>query len=126
MRRDGNIVSYTAEEIDARIDRGESQTDWARVDAMTEEEIEAVVDVEEEGDFDGAVAYAGLPSWLPGTTLRLDDDVVAWFKARGDGYLSRVNRALRDHIAAVERAEAEQARIEEIGTVVHVEKRKSA
>lgn len=94
---------------------------------MTEEEIEAAVDVEEEGDFAGAVAHAGLPSWFPGTTVRLDDDVVAWFKARGDGYLSRVNRALRDHIAVVERAEAEQARIEEIGTVVgRVDKRKSA
>lgn len=28
-------------------------------------------------------------------TLRLDADVIAWFKARGRGYQTRMNRALR-------------------------------
>lgn len=28
-------------------------------------------------------------------TLRLDADVIAWFKARGRGYQTRINRALR-------------------------------
>ncbi len=28
-------------------------------------------------------------------TLRLDADVLAWFKARGPGYQTRINRALR-------------------------------
>ena len=34
-------------------------------------------------------------------TLRLDADVVAWFKARGkqgDGYQTRINRALREYV----------------------------
>ena len=31
-------------------------------------------------------------------TLRLDKDVVAWFKARGDKYQTRINDALREHI----------------------------
>jgi uncharacterized protein (DUF4415 family) len=29
-------------------------------------------------------------------TLRLDADVIAWFKARGRGYQTRINRALRE------------------------------
>jgi len=29
-------------------------------------------------------------------TLRLDADVIAWFKAQGRGYQTRINRALRD------------------------------
>ena len=34
-------------------------------------------------------------------TLRLDADIIAWFKARapgGRGYQTEINRALRDHV----------------------------
>ncbi len=31
-------------------------------------------------------------------TLRIDPDIVEWFKADGKGYQSRINQALRDHI----------------------------
>lgn len=31
-------------------------------------------------------------------TLRLDKDVVAWFKGRGDKYQTRINDALREYI----------------------------
>lgn len=31
-------------------------------------------------------------------TLRLDADVIAWFKARGDRYQTRINAALREYI----------------------------
>ena len=31
-------------------------------------------------------------------TLRLDKDVVAWFKASGDKYQTRINEALREYI----------------------------
>jgi hypothetical protein len=35
------MASYTAEELRAMVARGEDQTDWARLDAMTEAELEA-------------------------------------------------------------------------------------
>ena len=31
-------------------------------------------------------------------TMRLDRDVVAWFKTQGLGYQTRINQILRDHI----------------------------
>jgi uncharacterized protein (DUF4415 family) len=31
-------------------------------------------------------------------TLRLDKDIIAWFKARGDKYQTRINEALREHV----------------------------
>ena len=49
MQNGERIVRYTADELDEMLRRGESQTDWARVDAMTEEELEASIDHEEEG-----------------------------------------------------------------------------
>ena len=33
-------------------------------------------------------------------TLRLDKDVIAWFKAGGDGYQTRINEALREYVVA--------------------------
>ena len=40
-------------------------------------------------------------------TLRLDADIIAWFKARapnGRGYQTEINRVLRDHVRRVTRA----------------------
>ena len=31
-------------------------------------------------------------------TLRLDKDIIAWFKARGDKYQTRINDALREYV----------------------------
>ena len=61
MRSGEHIVRYTAEELDEMRRRGESQTDWARVDAMTEEELEASIDHEEEGEIDWSTVQVGIP-----------------------------------------------------------------
>jgi uncharacterized protein (DUF4415 family) len=31
-------------------------------------------------------------------SLRLDADVIGWFKSRGEGYQTRINDALREHV----------------------------
>jgi uncharacterized protein (DUF4415 family) len=31
-------------------------------------------------------------------TLRLDKDILAWFKAGGEGYQTRINEALREYV----------------------------
>jgi uncharacterized protein (DUF4415 family) len=36
-------------------------------------------------------------------TLRLDGDVIAWFKKSGHGYQTRINRALRELMKAAEK-----------------------
>ena len=32
-------------------------------------------------------------------TLRLDADLIEWFKQQGEGYQTRMNQALRDHVS---------------------------
>ena len=109
MKKHGDIVSYTAEELRAMIARGEDQTDWARVDAMTEAELEAAIASDPD--------WAGIPpDWYKHATphypeamlkevrLRLDPDLVAWFKRQGPGYQARINAALRPFVKAQERA----------------------
>ncbi|MFD2367503.1 BrnA antitoxin family protein [Pseudoduganella sp. GCM10020061] len=40
-------------------------------------------------------------------TIRLDVDMLEWFKAEGPGYQTRINQVLRDHMAAQQRASQE-------------------
>ena len=98
MQKSGTIVSYSAEELRAMRERGESQTDWARIDAMTEEELEASIDKNEEGDFEGAVGYPGAPGIKRETTLLLDDQVIQWFRLQGPDYLGRMNDVLLEYV----------------------------
>jgi uncharacterized protein (DUF4415 family) len=105
MKREGSIVRYTASEIDEMIARGEDKTDWERLGAKTEAEIEhnAVDDYLENGfpDFEGP-SWVGLPPPL-GTnkklmSVRIDNDVEEWFKAQGKGYQTRMNAVLRQYM----------------------------
>jgi len=100
MEKSERIVRYTADQLDEMLRRGESQTDWARVDAMTEEELEASIDVEEEGEFDLSNGWPGIPGPKQEVTICLDADIIEWFKAQGGDYQRRMNDVLRDHVAA--------------------------
>jgi len=75
------------------------ETDWNQLKALPDNEI-ALTD-EAPGttpeDWADAVAHRGLP--LPPRktqiALRIDEDVLAWFKAQGAGYQTRMNAVLR-------------------------------
>jgi uncharacterized protein (DUF4415 family) len=102
VQKEERIVSYTASELRKMIERGETLTDWDRVDNMTEEEIErnALEDYAENGepDWDGPIWVGGLPGQVPAKlqlTLRIDEDVIDWFKSQGKGYQTRMNAVLR-------------------------------
>lgn len=81
-----------------------SQTDWARVDALTDEDIErAVADDPDQSfwtDEDWANARVVFPQGKAPITLRLDKDVIAWFKSHGRGYQTRINAVLRAFVEA--------------------------
>lgn len=111
MRRDGNIVSYTADELDEMLKNGEDLTDWDRVKALTDEEIEAAVDFEDEGYFDWetAIPVSINLSGKKQLTIRLDEDILDWFKAQGSGYQTRINAVLRSFVET-QTAKAEKPR----------------
>ena len=85
------------------------ETDWQRVDRLTDEEITAAV----ASDPDAApiadeVWFASAELVLPEpkrpVTLRLDRDVLDWFKAQGPGYQTRINAVLRAYMTAHRKA----------------------
>jgi uncharacterized protein (DUF4415 family) len=106
MQKSERIVRYTEQELDDMVARGEDRTDWARVDAMTEEELEASIDLEEEGETDWDTLQAGLPGPKEHLDVLLDADVIEFFKAQGAGYETRMNAVLRSYMEAKQRKSA--------------------
>ncbi len=41
-------------------------------------------------------------------TIRLDIDMLNWFKSAGPGYQTRINQILREHMDAQRKADAQQ------------------
>jgi uncharacterized protein (DUF4415 family) len=106
MAKKERIVRYSAEELAAKIARGESQTDWARVKAMPQEEVERLAD-EEDGPLpEGweSTIIIGLPPRKRDVHIRLDADVLDWFRAQGRGYQTRINAVLRAFVESRKRA----------------------
>lgn len=103
-----NIVRYTIEEIEAMIARGESQTDWARVDAMTDEEIERAMrddpDWKDHMDIDWSKAKMVIPDRKKAISIRLDPDIIDFFQATGKGYQTRINAVLRHFVEEQKRS----------------------
>ena len=80
------------------------KTDWARVRAMTDEEIEAAARSDPDAQLTDAEfwkeAKLVMPERKQSVTLRLDKDVLEWFKAQGSRYQSRMNAVLRSYMQA--------------------------
>jgi len=85
------------------------QTDWERLRHITEEEIAA--QAREDGtdvpdDFwDDAVLVVPAKQAV---SLRIDADVLTWYRAQGKGYQTRMNRVLRRFMEAQQRRAAAQ------------------
>jgi uncharacterized protein (DUF4415 family) len=56
-------------------------------------------DVPEARDWKGAKRGVFYRPVKPQLTLRLDADVVDWFRRQGEGYQTRINAVLRKHVS---------------------------
>jgi uncharacterized protein (DUF4415 family) len=77
------------------------QTDWKRIDAMTDDDIDFsdIPEVTPEM-FARAVLrrnFKPIPRKKQ-LTLRIDSDVVDWYKKQGRGYQTRINALLRAYM----------------------------
>ena len=84
-----------------------STTDWAALDAMTDEQITAAAEADPDArpmtDDEWARAISAKPAKVQ-VGMRLDADVLDWFKQRGTGYQTRINSVLRRYIEAQRKA----------------------
>jgi uncharacterized protein (DUF4415 family) len=81
------------------------KTDWGRVDALSEEELEQSIAANPEAnvEVDWAKAHLVMPQRKESVHLRIDPDVLAWFRQQGQGYLTRMNAVLRAYMDAQHR-----------------------
>jgi len=101
MKKKQNIVRVTAEQA-AEIAARENRSDWARVKAMPQREVERLAD-EEDGKLPEGWAKTimfGAAEPKQDVHIRLDAAVLRWFKAQGPGYQTRINEVLRSFVAA--------------------------
>lgn len=80
-----------------------SATDWDRIDAMTDDEIDFSDSPELTPEmFAKAIVRRGLKSRPKKVqlTLRVEEDVLAWFRAQGAGYQTQINDLLRAYMEA--------------------------
>ena len=76
-----------------------SETNWAKVDAMTDEEIDTS-DIPPLDEAFFANAKLRLPKGKVPVVISVDADVIEWFKAQGDEYQKLLNAALRIYAEA--------------------------
>ena len=76
-----------------------SKTDWPRIKAMREKDLRLTAEhpAAEVKHIVRGIARRGLQPIPPKTSisLRVDAEVLEWFKAQGAGYQTRINAVLR-------------------------------
>ena len=94
-----------SEEITKRrlADRKPGLTDWNRVDSMSEDELERAIAEDPDaqaGNLDWTRARLVRPRRKQSIHLRIDPDVLAWFRSQGKGYQTQINAVLRTYVEA--------------------------
>jgi len=79
-------------------------TDWKRVDALTDAQIEAAIaDDPDAAPILDEAWFVGAEVVMPtktATSIRVDSDVMEWFRGRGRGWQTRMNAVLRAYAKA--------------------------
>lgn len=108
MARKKRIIKYTAEKLAELVEQEGSGTDWEKAEAMTAAEIEAIVaaDADEADmvmDWDNVTVEAPKPKAV--LNMRVDKDILDYFRKTGKGYQTRINAILRSYVGHKERCQ---------------------
>ena len=101
MKKDRRTVRHASADLTAMVERGASESDWDAVKALSDADVEAAVatDADEaETTIDWSKAVFHPESRKKTMTMRLDADVLAFFKDQGRGYQTKINAILRAYM----------------------------
>ena len=82
-------------------DRRKGKSDWARFSRLTDEDIAKAVASDPDAapiDFDWSEAVLVIPAKKKAISIRIDEDVLDFFKSQGDGNQRRMNAVLRSYM----------------------------
>ena len=94
-----HIVRFSAHE------HQQGRTDWHALDALTDEDIERAIaeDPDSAPPLDAdwfRTAELVIPAAKAAISIRVDNDVMDWFKTHGRGWQTRMNAVLRAYAKA--------------------------
>jgi uncharacterized protein (DUF4415 family) len=92
-RKSGSIVKHTAAELRAMRKRGETKSDWKTAAGKPLPSRRDPDDAMDEIDW--ATTELPAPQRKAPLTLRVDADMLGWFRAQGKGYQTKINAILR-------------------------------
>lgn len=112
MQKKEHIMRATADEARRLLQTDGDKTDWQRVKAMSQAEVERLAD-EEDGplskDWEASISLE-TPEPKKDVHIRLDPVVLRWFKTQGPGYQTRINAVLRAFVDSKQRNEQKHSR----------------
>jgi uncharacterized protein (DUF4415 family) len=104
MAKKGRIVRYTDEALQCKQQQGESLSDWAAAAAMTAADVEAAIagDSGEAGlVVDWSIVSVEPPPPKAVLNMRVDAEILDFFRNQGKGYQSKINAVLRAYVEQV-------------------------
>jgi uncharacterized protein (DUF4415 family) len=101
MAKREHIVKYTDEELAELVKREGTSSDWDKAARMTKAEIEACAasDADETDtvmDWDNVTVEMPQPKAV--LNIRIDKDVLEYFRKKGKGYQTLINAVLRSYV----------------------------
>lgn len=100
MKKRKNTMTYTAKELKKLHSQGASQTNWDKVDSISDKELDKIIKSEE--NIDDSIPkdwFVGMPQKKERISINLDEDVLKWFRNKGSGYQTYINNILRSYIS---------------------------
>jgi len=113
MRKRKGTVRYTAKQIKAKIAHGEDRTNWEKADGVTGAKLEASIraDVDDvDGEADWTRSIVGIPARKDHINIRVDHDVLEWFRSNGKGYQTLMNNVLRAFVQTRQQRDKRKSR----------------
>ncbi len=90
------------QKMKAKNSKKKSGTDWERLSTMSDEEID-LSENPELGESFFSNAALRMPEPKKSVSIRIDKDVIEWYKRQGPGYQTRMNTVLRMYMQAKSR-----------------------
>jgi uncharacterized protein (DUF4415 family) len=92
--------TYIIEHSNGRLERRKSETDWDKLRNLTDEEINASIagDPDWSDDWNWSEGVVVIPPKKKAISIRVDEDVLDYFKQHGAGYQRRMNAVLRSYM----------------------------
>jgi uncharacterized protein (DUF4415 family) len=94
-KKSESIVTYTADELRAMRNHNAGRSDFAKAATHPVPDGSDPDDAMEEIDW--ATTELPMPRRKTHASLRLDADMLDWFKAQGRGYQTKINAVLRSY-----------------------------